>query len=73
MKHYSKLLKTLASELDYALSVFQDTCQCKNCGSCQRQTRIKALITQSRDAAKKLEMPISQCDTDCPACEYDLH
>ena len=57
----SRLLKTLATELQYALEVFQEACQFSHCGPCLRQRRIKSLITQARRAANQPEqIPASQ-------------
>lgn len=49
-----KLLKTLATEMEYALTVYEEACQCKTCGPCRRQRRIRGLITQARNAADEI-------------------
>ena len=49
-----KFLRSLATELEYALTVFQETCSCGLCGPCKRQQRMKSLITRARAEANEL-------------------
>lgn len=41
-----ELIKSLQQELQFALDVFEETCDCGTCGPCKRQERMRELITR---------------------------
>lgn len=50
----AKLLHTLATEIEHALTVFEETCECGRCGPCKRQSRMRSLIKNARNRAAEM-------------------
>ena len=45
-----RLLLLLKAELQYAVEVFDETCDCGRCGPCKRKPRMRAIVTQAKNA-----------------------
>lgn len=50
----AKLLRTLATELENALTTFEGACECGICGPCKRQPRMRSLIKRARSEADEM-------------------